>query len=376
MIQQLRSVSEGAVPRQVANSYFAGRTFNNHRGADPNGTFEPFRALTNGYLTSRPAQKSSDDWLSSGVECTPEDASHAISTTNNVPIESPPARKIVALAKLYVPPRTSSKHSPLPSPMHDEPDVPTSRLVKHGSTKWPILGNSPSRTNNETIDPADGIHEATMRICSIENNSNGSLPAVSNVDDLPEQHEDSSARIKRQSWRSSNSGSGPILTIFEDADAVLLGRDNLTPSVPKLPTKVNANLLQKRSMSSLASRISKQSRSRFSTTGLPRLTTPGAEDHESGEHLPVKIYPIRSMQPPRQSSLESFSPLLSSPMSLAVLNTKIIGQQSVVVKAADRCSSETSVTSSAVLSTADENSSKISATSGRVSHYYVPVTIS
>jgi hypothetical protein len=125
------------------------------------------------------------------------------------------------------------------------------------------------------------------------------------------------SRVKRLSWHSSASGSssgtGPILTISDDADAIILGQRDSIPAVPAIPAVLPERSPQPRSLGALTSRIAKATTSRSSlsiTTASPVSNT--TELTANGSPV-VKISPIRSMQPARKPSLDAHSP--KSPLS-------------------------------------------------------------
>ena len=146
--------------------------------------------------------------------------------------------------------------------------------------------------------------------------------------------------VKRLSWHSSGSGSssgtGPILTISGDADAVILGQRDYIPAVPAIPTMLLERTTQTRSFSALTSRISKTTTSRAElriTTASPVSSTKELTVNESPV---IKISPIRSMQPPRQPSLDANSPRSPSSVYSTIPDITTISRTSVVLSTAER----------------------------------------
>jgi hypothetical protein len=111
------------------------------------------------------------------------------------------------------------------------------------------------------------------------------------------------SRVKRLSAHTINSGLGPILTIANDADAILLGNSSPILEAPPIMDNVSVKS-QEKSLGTLAGRISRQTMSKISLA-KSRSTTPHSSEIETNGGTPIRITPIRSMQPPRRGSAES-----------------------------------------------------------------------
>ncbi|KAF3036364.1 hypothetical protein E8E11_002900 [Didymella keratinophila] len=254
---------------------------------------------------------------------------HAYSTDSNVAMDSPLVHKQQTLPAMAIPPRISSKRDFLPSPdtAADEVHEQLSnslRPAKSGCTKWPNLavaeerkvpvdGETLVRDRYLTAEPEndqpvsfDGADVTQSHYGSIDSVSTWSLAAGSSLEDEAEVNYKGSVRVKRLSWHSSNPGTGPTLRIFADADAVLLGRYESIPAVPAVPE----NMLRK------------PSHQRYNGT-LPGQT-------ETIGSRPVKITPIRSMQPPRKPSTED---LLKRSPSLNILASTEVAQSQKMLDA-------------------------------------------
>ena len=268
---------------------------------------------------------------------------HAFSSNAEVAIHSPRAHK-----EVVIPPRISSKHSSLPSPEAATAELPTQlppaslRPVKPGSTKWPVLGARVDHITKEqpddenlnshqqhlttapgNVEPASfsGADVTQSHYGSIDGVTTRSLAAGSSLVYKPEINYEGTVRVKRLSWRSSNHESGPTLRISADAGAVLLGRDDSTPALPAFPDQVLEKTAQERSLSTLAGRVSKQVLVKMTSNTNSRTPTPSSTEGETVKSKPVKITPIRSMQPPRKLStgdLSKESASVGTPASMEV----------------------------------------------------------
>lgn len=281
---------------------------------------------------------------------------HAFSTDANVAIDSPLAHKQQASPAVAIPPRISSKRSSLPSPDTTTDTVPTRpsasiRSVKPGCTKWPILAAADqaakAQAADETSDnnqyliaklehsePAsfDDANITQSHYGSIDSISTWSLAAGSSLDYEAEANHEGAVRVKRLSWHSSsNPESGPTLRISADADAVILGRDDFVPAVPALPEHMLQKPLQERSAGTLPGRVSKQVLVNTVPSVGSRTPTPSSTATETTESRPVKIIPIRSMQPPRKPStgdLSKKSPSLGTPTLAEVAKAQEVPRSS------------------------------------------------
>ncbi|UPX13173.1 uncharacterized protein EKO05_0003697 [Ascochyta rabiei] len=276
---------------------------------------------------------------------------HAFSTNTEVAIRSPLACKRRTPPSVLIPPRISSKRGSLPisGKTHNEVPIPhvsdPSRLVKSCSTKCPVLetaaglplsGQLPTEEletdkqqrslgtkHGELAFP--GTTPATeSHYGSIDSISMWSLAAGSSLDDEPEAYYEGSVRVRRL---STNPFSGPILRISAEADAVLLGRDDSMPAVPALPEHVPEKTSQERSLGTLARHVCNQDLVKVIPSTGSRSLTPSSGEMEGNESTPVKITPIRSMQPPRNPSNGDFSKMSTSPAGLVPIE---IGQDEQV----------------------------------------------
>ncbi|KAI5373054.1 hypothetical protein J4E82_008246 [Alternaria postmessia] len=202
-------------------------------------------------------------------------------------------------------PRRPQSDKPLPSPpiaQVVDPNSPpkASRTLVDAFTPSPTLKEYPV-LRPENIPP---------RLSS----KRSSLPTRSPVASrsFVSANGDEGTRVKRLSWHSSGSGSssgtGPILTISGDADAMILGQRDSIPAVPAIPLVFPERTTQPRSFSALTSRISKATTSRAELTITTASPVPSTKELTANGSPIVKISPIRSMQPPRQPSLDANSP--------------------------------------------------------------------
>ncbi|KAL1795270.1 hypothetical protein ACET3X_007086 [Alternaria dauci] len=151
---------------------------------------------------------------------------------------------------------------------------------------------------------------------------------------------DEGTRVKRLSWHSSGSGSssgtGPILTISGDADAVILGHCDSIPAVPAIPLVLPERTVQPHSFSALTSRISKATTSRADLTVATASPVSSTKELTANGSPVVKISPIRSMQPPRQPSLDANSPRSPSSVCSTVPDAATVSKASMVLPDAER----------------------------------------
>ena len=350
--QQQRSVSEGAAPRQITDPFFASRKLKTT--SITSSREEPNENQTSAFDVSPHNQKLTRINETRPFNFKESCASnfHAISTSTESAMASPLAHKTSAPDIVSVPPRISSKrnslllsnqtvsNSPTPSPSVQVPQG------KSSVTKWPLLENQEAeqlrtagaslmkektslaitaehqvqeihnRTNRNSL-RTDLEYTAQSQHSSVRPNSSWSAAARSSPKDEPHSEHDGSTRIKRLSWRSNSSGSGPVLTIFGDADAVLLGQEGSIPDIPLLPDEVPEKTSQERALSGLAGRIFKQSSS-----------TPNSVERGMSAAPPVKINPIRSMQPPRTVSSEISALIPSTLVSSTSVHTNKLAPRS------------------------------------------------
>lgn len=276
---------------------------------------------------------------------------HAFSTNSEVAIDSPLAHNQRASPVVIVPPRISSKRSSLPSPDTAPGELPAAPFqpARSGSTQCSVFEvkgdyTSNDQANNEvlrdiqwhpTTQPEEvepvSVGSATATQShrrSVDSSSTWSLGTSSLLKDEPELDYEGTVRVKRLSWHSSNPDSGPTLRISADADAVLLGRAGSIPAVPALPEHMLRDPSQERSLSTLAGQVSKHITNKMgpttgSCTSTPSSTEAEAEtETETTGSRPIRITPIRSMQPPRKSSTGDLftcpiSPAATTPIEVA-----------------------------------------------------------
>jgi hypothetical protein len=264
-----------------------------------------------------------------------------------------------SLKLLAVPQRVSSKRISLPLLSSDKsmlaseaPSIST-RQVRPGSTKWPILEEiqddrrlleisalSQQRSDLQNLAdsqsrPVSGFtqqfaesvstsHLAQSQYGSIDSASTWSMAAESIQNDEPECEYEGDTRIKRLSWHSSSSGNGPVLKIAMEADSILLQKEAAVPKVPAMPENVPKELAQEQSLSHLTGRLSRNTTSmRFPGTD-PHSSKPNPPEKVMNKHKPVKISPIRAMQPPRKSSLKQRVDSLLPPVSSSSSTSEVV----------------------------------------------------
>jgi hypothetical protein len=281
-----------------------------------------------------------------GISEASSDIGCAISTPDNKALDSPLACKTgvrpstavlpTMILPTAVPPRDSSlreQRSSLPllnnSRSSSGSDVPAPRplLMKPGSTKWPLLDSAPSSAtftsqhddkNRETntikqLDDSDKPFEVTQSFetyhTTVSQHFSTGSPSTKTINDASSFENTKEPglcpknRTKRLSAHTINSGLGPILTIANDADAILLGDRISVPEVPPIPDTVSVKS-EERSLSALAGRISRQTMSKISLT-ISRSATPHSSEAETNGGTQIRITPIKSMKPPRRGSAES-----------------------------------------------------------------------
>jgi hypothetical protein len=225
-------------------------------------------------------------------------------------------------------PRRPQSDKPLPSPpvaQVVDPNSPpkASRTLVDAFTPSPMLKQWPA-LRPENVPP---------RLSS----KRGSLPARSQVTSgarTPSNGREGD-RVKRLSWHSSASGSssgtGPILTISADADAVILGQDDSIPQVPAIPTVLPERSPPPRSLGALTSRITKATTSRASLSITTASPVSSLMELTANGSPVVKISPIRSMQPARKPSLNVHSPKSPSSLSPTSPDATTSSKTSVVI---------------------------------------------
>lgn len=145
--------------------------------------------------------------------------------------------------------------------------------------------------------------------------------------------DDDGTRVRRLSWHSTHSaastGTGPILRISADADAVILGTDDSIPEVPSIPAVIPTRLAQPRSMGALGSRGIRAMGSKTSLSATPPSAKADRTEAMRKVSPAVKISPIRSMQPPRNTGLDGYSPKSPSPLAPSAASRPTTSQASV-----------------------------------------------
>ena len=254
---------------------------------------------------------------------------HAITTAYGEALESPLAHKLV------VPPRTSSKRTSLPLPNRkDQQSVITAAITatsrrqqtRSGCTNWPMLGakgnqdapfaSTPLIPNQDSGNTVENNGPDTVDSDAHSGLEPADICRLTLTQEVPQETRSSlvtemykrtgpSNRVKRLSGHSTSPGFGPTLTIADDANSVLLGQKEPMPAWPIVLDAGPHKATEERSLSALAGRISRQTMSRISMSIGSRSSTPQPSENDSKMKSTVKIYPTRSMQPPREASIES-----------------------------------------------------------------------
>ncbi|KAJ4988826.1 hypothetical protein SVAN01_05633 [Stagonosporopsis vannaccii] len=259
---------------------------------------------------------------------------HALSTNNNVALNSPLAHKQQTSPVVTIPPRNSSKRDSLPlaststDNLTSQSSSASFRPVKSGSTKWPVLADTadtapevfPRKYPNdrdicsfqhhlvaepESNQPASLADAGTIqsRSGSINSVSTWSSGAGSSLKNVSETYCEGSFRIKRLSGRSYDCGPGPVLKISADADAVILGWEESIPAVPILTEQISEHGPQEMPAGTSSGRISGHMLVKTASTSVSRTSTPSTTTQtESMETERIKIPPIRTMQTLRELS--------------------------------------------------------------------------
>jgi hypothetical protein len=284
---------------------------------------------------------------------------HTLSTDDSMAVTMvSPCAERESLKLLAVPQRVSSKRISLPLLSSDKsmlaseaPSIST-RQIRPGSTKWPILeeiqddrrlleisalsqqrsdlqnfADSQSRPvsgfTQQFAESVSTSHLAQSQYGSIDSASTWSMAAESIQNDEPECEYEGDTRIKRLSWHSSSSDNGPVLKIAMEADSILLQEEAVVPKVPAMPENVPKKLAQERSLSHLTGRLSRNTSMRLPGTD-PHSSKPNPPEKVMNKHKPVKISPIRAMQPPRKSSLKQRVDSLLPPVSSSSSTSEVV----------------------------------------------------
>ena len=322
-----RSVSEGLVLGRTAIPTLQGRVF------------KP--VSVQGYLSSQMSGSSVADAAPDRDESVPKEETftpnssdldaktfHALSIDTKVAMISSLEPKQETSPSVVIPPRTSSKRNSLPPSCIATDELPTRtsslsfRPVKPGYTKWPFLPadvidrTTDTHINGEHVDKEaktedggpvtmDSANPEDSNYGSIDTTSTWSLAAGSSLNDEPEVYYEDDVRVKRLSWHSCNSETGPTLKLSADADAVLLGRISSILEVPTMLDQAPGVVAQDCALGSVARLAAKQVP--VDGTSSTSLQAPTSSSTETSESKPVKISPIRSMQPSRKSSTVDLS---------------------------------------------------------------------
>ncbi|RAQ99446.1 hypothetical protein DDE82_008266 [Stemphylium lycopersici] len=239
---------------------------------------------------------------------------------------SPPNRLSTPPAGPSRLPRRLQTHKPLPSPPIAQVVNPNSPPKAH-RTLIDAYSASPIGPDWPIIRPENVPPRLSSKRSSLPTSSNITSTAPLS---LEEEVEEPSTRVKRLSWHSfstgASSGTGPILRISTDADAVIYGSRDSVPGVPIIPTVLPKPIYQPRSFSSRASRMTKATESRTSLSIIPPSPTRSTSESMSNLSPCVKISPIRSMQPPRKASLDGHARKSPSPLATSFVDVMTTGQ--------------------------------------------------
>lgn len=253
---------------------------------------------------------------------------HALSIDTKVAMTKSLETKQENSPSVVIPPRTSSKRNSLPPLCIATDELPTRtsslsfRPAKPGSTKWPFLSDvihdhtTDTHMNGKHVDKEaetkdggpvtmDGANQEDSHHGSINTTSTWSLAAGSSLNDEPDVYHEGDVRVKRLSWHTCNSESGPTSKISADADPVFPGRTSSIPAVPNMPHQTPGAVAQDCALGSITSLAPE--RVPVEGTSPTSLQTPRSSSTEASESKPVKITPIRSMQPSRKSSTVELS---------------------------------------------------------------------
>ncbi|ORY16583.1 hypothetical protein BCR34DRAFT_597592 [Clohesyomyces aquaticus] len=231
-----------------------------------------------------------------------------------------------------------------------------SRPHKSGSTKWPLLNMEPLSNDNlprSSEQDEQGWEKDASFPDSLYNTpkaqEKGLTPQSPNVtpcslstseaispytgspyaQKISEQDADLGSRVKRLSNHSIKSGLGPVLTISDDADSLLLGNLSQVPDIPPMPEGQSQSVLEERPASSLSTKIMRERipSALSNTFRRSRPSTARSDSTMDGGSTSAKIVPIRSMQPPRKASVESgpknpFVNAIQNPVVAATVDQK------------------------------------------------------
>lgn len=322
--QPYRSVSAGAVMRRNSSPYFVNRNFRSTAAA----SILAAQSVPEQANPRRPQSQQITHARTLGSRNPYGSSFHAISTGTDMAMESPLARKIGAPIALTVPPRHSLKRISLPlssqalSIMSSTPPSPEILRMGLRDTSSPVLENKklleePAQDMNLVFASLPDAQSLVAANTSSRNGSSGSLSANSVVREGLELCPSSGTRIKHMNWCSPDIG--PLLTIYPDAEAVLRGPMDEVPRIPS-PVMLNrppSGLLRERSFSALEDRFSQLAKPRQPSCDLMGSTIRNSVDVGPVVTTPVRIFPIRSMQPTRRANLGDFTPTSSPCKTIA-----------------------------------------------------------
>ena len=311
-----RSVSDGAVTRRNSNAYFVNRNFKSAAAASILAT-QSFAEQSN--LRRPNSQQMTDGRMLSSRN--PYGSSfHAISTGTDMAMESPLSRKIGAPFAATVPPRHISNRISFPlsaqamSVTSSTPLSPELRSVEPQDT--PVLDNRHeleyvARDSSQVVVSLSPTHSPVAALPSSSNVSDWSLGAESIARAEVELRLGDGTRIKYLNWLSP--ATGPVLTIYPDAEALLRGPTDQISEIPPsvVPNSSPSTLPSERSFSALEDDFSREVKLRESSGSVAESPVRSSVDVSPITITPVRINPIRSMQPTRKSNMGDITPSLS-----------------------------------------------------------------
>ncbi|OCK85564.1 hypothetical protein K432DRAFT_421704 [Lepidopterella palustris CBS 459.81] len=224
-----------------------------------------------------------------------------------------------------------------PSPVRAQSSASRSNVSSTGATKWPLL-NTKSSSESEGYSTIhdygpnlDDIsdHQAIMRDgpkrlsdaygnapntqpqTVSEATANGSRSSTASPHENASSHRASmesrasGIRVKRLSAHSHQSGLGPVLTIHEEADTVLLGNTQKAPDVPSIDTDLYRTAVHNNSHQAMRREAQPEKPAVYRPTGLrartPQLQVP------NGRKQPGRSPPAIKPPTSRQTSFETQS---------------------------------------------------------------------
>ncbi|KAF2033100.1 hypothetical protein EK21DRAFT_109237 [Setomelanomma holmii] len=245
-------------------------------------------------------------------------AFHAYSPASDVAIASPLARKSSAPLAIQVPPRMSSKRASLPLLDTNEPNISTqkpSHEVKQGTDDWPLHKSEHGEISDDELVGDDTSVNAVDAAHTSDNADAGPGSRLSDVsitdplnprsDDLtvkPFYDPETGYRTKILSWKRDQPNRGPVLRIHKDADALVLGIGDLSDDQSDAEGKHTERMSLGRSLGAFAQRMSKQAKPKVILEPHADTSTTTCAPVDIDKSGSVKISPLRSFAPQRQSS--------------------------------------------------------------------------